>query len=84
MTNSEGGKRTSSELKFVKRRNSLNPDYSSIQPLDNSLLTDQYLRVNKNRKHSYDLSKGRALQRQKTEATNSEPDGNVVQTGPWC
>lgn len=66
MTNSEGGKRTSSELKFVKRRNSLNPDYSSIQPPDNSLLKDQYLRVNKNRKHSYDLSNGRALQRQKT------------------
>ena len=49
MTNSGDGKRTSSELKFVKRRNSLNPDYSSIQPLDNSLFTGQHLRLNKNR-----------------------------------
>ena len=50
MTNSGGGKRTSSELKFVKRRNSLSPDYSSIQLQNNSLLAVQHLRVNKNRK----------------------------------
>lgn len=65
MTNSGDGKRTSSELKFVKRRNSLNPDYSSIQPLDNSLLTAQHLRLNKTESDTYDLTKGRALQRQK-------------------